>query len=57
MQNTHADGHTYDSNTQYSYVGREEHTAQLAAQLYLTLYERDHSLVQPLSSTSYWMAP
>ena len=57
MQNAHADGHTYDSNTQYSYVGREEHTAQLAAQLYLTMYVRDHSLVQALSSTSYWLGP
>jgi len=36
MQKLHADGHTYDTNAQYVYVGREEHVAQQAAQLYLT---------------------
>ena len=56
MQHLHADGHTYDTNAQYVYVGREEHTAQLAAQLYLTLYVRDHSLFS-LSDSSYWLAP
>jgi hypothetical protein len=56
MQKAHADGHTYDSNVQYSYVGREEHVAQQAAQLYLTKFIRDHAL-SSLSSTSYWLAP
>jgi hypothetical protein len=56
MQAAHADGHTYDSNSQYNYVGREEHVSQLAAQLYLTDYVRDHSLAH-FTSASYWLAP
>jgi hypothetical protein len=55
MQRAHADGHTYDTDAQYVYVGREEHTAQLAAQLYLTKYVRDHHLFS-LSTASYWLA-
>jgi hypothetical protein len=55
MQRAHADGHSFDSDAQYSYVGREEHTAQLAAQLYLTKYVRDHHLFS-LSTASYWLA-
>jgi hypothetical protein len=52
----HADGHTYDNDTLYTYVGREEHVAQLAAQLYLTKFVRDHALFT-LSNSSYWLAP
>jgi hypothetical protein len=55
MQRAHADGHTFDTDAQYVYVGREEHTAQLAAQLYLTKYVRDHHLFS-LSTASYWLA-
>jgi hypothetical protein len=55
MQKLHADGHTYDTDAQYSYVGREEHTAQLAAQLYLTKFVRDHALAS-LTNASYWLA-
>ena len=40
------DGHTYLDDTEYNYnPGREEHAAQLAAQLWWTLYLRDHGLV------------
>ena len=49
----HADGRTYTSDTEYNYEGREEHTAQLASQMYLTLYMRDHALVE-FTDTSYW---
>jgi hypothetical protein len=56
LQNAHADGHTYDSNAQYNYVGREEQVAQLAAQLYLTEYIRDHAL-SSFSTSSYVLAP
>jgi hypothetical protein len=56
MQKLHADGHTYDTNAQYVYVGREEHVAQQAAQLYLTKFVRDHAL-STFSDDSYWLAP
>lgn len=39
------DGHTYLNDAEYNYEGREEHTAQLAAQLWLTLYLRDREMV------------
>ena len=54
MQKLHADGHTYDTSAQYVYVGREEHTAQLAGQLYLALYVRDHGLAA-FSDSSLWL--
>lgn len=38
------DGRTYASTKEYRYAGREEHTAQLAAQLYLTKLVRDRGL-------------
>ena len=41
MQERSADGRTYADPTEYTYVGREEHTAQLAAQLVLTLVLAD----------------
>jgi hypothetical protein len=53
----HTDGHTYDSDTEYRYVGREEHVAQLAAQYYSTLYLRDNNLVPATDTSSLWMAP
>ncbi len=37
MQQRYGDGHLYAGPAEYKYVGREEHTAQLAAQLVLTL--------------------
>jgi hypothetical protein len=52
----HTDGHSYDSDSQYNYVGREEHVAQLAAQMYLTMFVRDHAL-SSFSNFSYWLAP
>ena len=56
-QKANADGSTYGSNTtEYVYVGREEHTAQLAAQLYLTMFVRDHNLFS-FNDASDWMAP
>jgi hypothetical protein len=39
-----SDGRTYATNAEYRYYGREEHTAQLAAQLYLTKLVRDRHL-------------
>lgn len=45
MQARFADGKTYANSIEYNYEGREEHVAQLAAELYLTLYLRDHSMV------------
>ena len=37
MQQRYTDGHMFAGPSEYTYVGREEHTAQLAAQLVLTL--------------------
>jgi hypothetical protein len=53
-----SDGSSYNAKTSptYNYVGREEHVAQLAAQLYLTMYVRDHSLAS-FTDASYWLAP
>jgi hypothetical protein len=51
MQARFTDGRTYAAPivpaalSEYNYVGREEHISQLASQLYLTLYMRDHGLV------------
>lgn len=59
MQARFTDGRTYDldvpgtPNAEYNYEGREEHTAQLASQLYLTLYMRDNGLVS-FTDDSYW---
>lgn len=56
-QQSHSDGSTYGANTTaYTYLGREEHTAQLAAQLFLTEYVRDHNLFS-FTSNNYWLAP
>jgi hypothetical protein len=59
LQSLNSDGSTYNSSTSptYVYAGREEHVAQLAAMLYLTMYIRDNSLNQPLNSTDYTLAP
>jgi hypothetical protein len=56
LQKSHTDGHTYDTNTQFNYTGREENVAQEAAQLYLTKYVRDHSLAS-YNTNTYWLAP
>lgn len=45
MQTRFTDRHTYANDNEYNYAGREEHAAQLASQLYLALYMRDHALV------------
>jgi hypothetical protein len=37
MQQRYTDGHMFAGPSEYTYIGREEHTAQLAAQLVLTL--------------------
>ena len=37
MQRRYSDGRMYAGPSEYTYVGREEHTAQLAAQLVLSL--------------------
>jgi len=60
-QQANADGSTYskyasNDTSQYVYVGREEHTAQLVAQLYLTEYVRDHTL-SSFTSNDYSLAP
>ena len=44
MQARFRDGRTFAALTEYRYVGREEHTAQLASQLYLTKVVRDKQL-------------
>jgi hypothetical protein len=54
MQARFTDGHTYLNDAEYNYQGREEHAAQLASQLYLTLYLRDHGLVS-FTDASYWI--
>ena len=41
MQARTPSGAMYGSDAEYKYVGREEHTAQLAAQLYLAYFTRD----------------
>jgi hypothetical protein len=48
------DGRTYLNDDEYKYVGREEHTAQLASQLYFTFYLRDHDLVR-FTNNNYWL--
>ncbi len=54
MQARFSDGRTYANNTEYKYVGREEHIAQQAAQLYLTKVVRDRNLVK-FDTSSYWL--
>lgn len=49
-----SDGHTYLDDTEYNYQGREEHTMQLASQLYLALYLRDRGLVG-FNDDGLWM--
>lgn len=45
MQQRVASGAMYLSSTEYSYVGREEHTAQLAAQVYLAYFTKERLTV------------
>lgn len=42
MQQRFSDGHMYLDSTEYTYVGREEHAAQLAAQLFLAYDLQGH---------------
>lgn len=44
QQARHADGHTYASDAEYNYEGREEHTLQLAGQLWMTRYLHERGL-------------
>ncbi|MGH3715033.1 MAG: hypothetical protein ACRDT4_16455 [Micromonosporaceae bacterium] len=55
MQARFTDGRTYAYDSEYNYAGREEHTAQLASQLYLTKYLRDTNAVT-YTDQSYWLA-
>jgi hypothetical protein len=43
MQARSSNGATFISNTEYNYAGREEHTNQLAAQMYLAYYIKDRT--------------
>lgn len=54
QQGRFTDGHTYLDDTEYNYPGKEEHTMQLASQLYLTLYLRDNGLTA-LNDDGLWM--
>lgn len=53
MQQRYSDGHTYADDTEYNYVGKEEHVAQLAAALWLTQFVRDRRMLS-LTDASYW---
>lgn len=54
MQKAHSDGHTYDSDAQYNYIGREEHIGQQTAQLFFTIWMRDHALIA-FENNSHWL--
>ncbi len=54
MQARFTDGHTYLNNAEYNYVGKEEHTMQLASQLYLALYMWEHNLYLS-NNDSFWI--
>jgi len=41
MQHRFTDGHTYANSSEFNYVGREAHVAQIAAQTYLSMFVRD----------------
>jgi hypothetical protein len=58
LQAQNSNGSSYNSKTSptYNYVGREEHVSQLAAQLYLTMFVRDHHL-SSFSDANYSLAP
>jgi hypothetical protein len=58
LQALNSDGSSYNSKTNptYNYVGHEEHVAQLSAQLYLTMFVRDHGLVS-FTDANYALAP
>jgi hypothetical protein len=53
MQSRFQDGRMFGAANEYSYVGREEHSAQLAAQLYQTLLIRDHQLASFTDESFY----
>ena len=53
LQARFRDGRTFASDKEYRYVGREEHTAQLAAQLYLTKLVRDRDLAAFTNESFY----
>jgi hypothetical protein len=58
LQAQNANGSSYNAKTSptYKYVGREEHVSQLAAQLYLTMFVRDHDL-SSFTDANYSLAP
>lgn len=53
LQSRYVNGRTFASDREYRYVGREEHTAQLAAQLYLTKLVRDRNLATFTNESFY----
>ena len=58
MQNRSTDGRMFASPAEYTYVGREEHTAQLAAQLVLTIVLADAAgMADPVAPAGVDVAP
>ena len=53
LQQRHLDRHTYAAHGEDNYVGREAHVAQLAAQIYLSVFVRDRHLAH-VTNQSYW---
>lgn len=45
MQLRFNDGRSYANDAELNYVGREEHVSQIAAQLYLVTFVRDHGII------------
>lgn len=56
MQARNADGAMYVGTAEYNYVGREEHTAQLAGQLYLSHFVHDRLRPVVAPSVASWAA-
>ena len=53
LQARATDGRTFATDAEYRYAGREEHTAQLASQLLLTVVVRDRHLAH-FTDADYW---
>jgi hypothetical protein len=53
QQSRFSDGHMYADDSEYNYVGREEHGAQLTGELWLAMFVRDRRMLQP-TDASYW---
>lgn len=56
QQRRYTTGATYPTavNGEYNYVGREQHTAQLAAQLYLSWFAHDRLAPRTAPSPATW---